>query len=58
MREKEFVVYKGDELLALGTAEEIAEQLDVEPATVRGWSTPSSIKRGGENRKVAYLIED
>lgn len=55
---KEYVVYKGDELLALGTAEEIAKQLDVTPATVRWWSTPSSIERGGENRKVAYLIED
>lgn len=55
---KEYVVYKGDELLAFGTAEEIAKQLDVTPATVRWWSTPSSIERGGENRKVAYLIED
>lgn len=34
MQVKEYALYKGDELLAMGTKREIAEQLGVSPSTV------------------------
>ena len=53
---KEYAVYKGDEFLAIGTAEELAEKFNVRPRTVKDWSCPSYYKRGG--RKIAILLED
>lgn len=37
---KEYALYKGDELLAMGTKREIAEQLGVSPSTVGYYGTP------------------
>ena len=54
----EYAVYKGDNLLAVGTAVEIAKLLGVKPRTVRWWTTPTNRNRAVKNRKVAYLIED
>lgn len=34
MQVKEYALYKGEELLAMGTKREIAEQLGVSPSTV------------------------
>ena len=57
---KEYAVYKGDEFLAIGTAEELAEKLNVRPQTIRFWGTPSYQKKGtGERgRKIAIPLED
>ncbi|KGR89418.1 hypothetical protein [Lysinibacillus odysseyi] len=58
---KEYAVYKGDELLGIGTAEELAEKFNVRPQTIRFWSAPSYQKRGTGERggyKIAILLED
>lgn len=34
MKEKEYALYKGEELLAIGTAKEIAKEMKVKPATI------------------------
>lgn len=58
---KEYAVYKGDELLGIGTAKELAEKLNVQPQTIRFWSYPSYHERGTGDRggrKIAILLED
>ena len=40
MQAKEFALYKGEELIAMGTKREIAEQLSVSPSTVGYYGTP------------------
>jgi hypothetical protein len=53
---KEYAVYKGEELLAEGTIEELADFFGVKPDTVLWWCTPTSFKRDKGNRKVAVRI--
>ena len=40
MQAKEYALYKGEELIAMGTKREIAEQLGVSPSTVGYYGTP------------------
>lgn len=49
MRAKEFALYKGEELLAIGTKREIAEQLGVSASTVGYYGTPVYARRTSEN---------
>lgn len=55
---KEYVVYKGDEFIALGTLEELSKLLNVKMESLRWLSTPSAIKRSQNKRIEVYLIED
>lgn len=50
MIHKEYAVYKGDTLLAMGTREECAKQLGVLPDTVTFYGTPT-YKNRVEKRK-------
>lgn len=49
MQAKEFALYKGEELLAMGTKREIAEQLGVSASTVGYYGTPVYARRTSEN---------
>lgn len=49
MQMKEYALYKGDELLAMGTKREIAEQLGISVDSVTCYGTPSYAKRTSEN---------
>lgn len=40
-----YVVYKGDEVIAIGTAEECAEVMGVKPETVRFYASGAYHKR-------------
>ncbi len=55
---KEYAVYKGEEILALGTAKEIAKQLNVKEKTVYFWCMPSHHKRNKKNAKFAIRLEE
>lgn len=46
----EFAVYRGDEMVAIGTAEECAEELGVSPEYIRWMTTPYGRERTN-NRK-------
>lgn len=48
MQAKEFALYKGEELLAMGTKREIAEQLGVSASTVGYYGTPVYARRTSE----------
>lgn len=60
----EYAVYKGDEIIAIGTRKELAEKFNVKRSTVRFWSTPANIRRisnrrrGNSKGKLAIKIED
>ncbi|PED63993.1 hypothetical protein [Priestia megaterium] len=42
---KEYAVYKGEQLLAVGTAMECAEELNVKPETIHFYTTPTYKRR-------------
>lgn len=54
----QYVLYKGDELIAMGTAKELAELLNVNVKTIHFYATPTSIKRSKGNRKVVVKVDD
>ncbi|HFU3700082.1 TPA: hypothetical protein ACGOZJ_002151 [Streptococcus suis] len=54
--EKEYALYKGDELLAIGTAMELAERFGVKVSTIHFYKSPVYIKRTNES-KARRLVE-
>lgn len=48
MRVKEYALYKGEEIIAMGTKREIAEQLGISVRSVTCYGTPSYAKRTNE----------
>ncbi|MGQ7595155.1 hypothetical protein ACTGVC_01300 [Streptococcus suis] len=54
--EKEYALYKGDELLAMGTAKELAERFGVKVSTIHFYKSPAYIKRTNDT-KARRLIE-
>lgn len=56
MQVKEYALYKGDELLAMGTKREIAEQLGISVNSVSYYGTPVYARRTSENgRRLVKL---
>lgn len=56
MQVKEFALYKGEELIAMGTKREIAEQLGVSASTIGYYGTPVYARCTSES-KGRRLIE-
>lgn len=50
MQTKEYALYKGEELIAMGTKKEIAEQLGVSASTIGYYGTPVYARRTSENK--------
>lgn len=48
MQEKEYALYKGEEIIAMGTKSEIAKQLGISVHSVTCYGTPSYAKRTSE----------
>ena len=48
---QEYAVYKGEELLAIGTARECAQEIGVKEATIRWNATPVGRKRAEKRKK-------
>lgn len=58
---QEYALYKGEEMLAVGTIKEIAEQLGIAPDTVRYYSMPAYFKKCNgkmSNRRVLVKIDE
>ncbi|APC45904.1 hypothetical protein P0094_39 [Streptococcus phage P0094] len=51
MRNKEYALYKGEEIIAMGTKREIAEQLGISVHAVTCYGTPSYARRTSENAR-------
>lgn len=58
MTEKEYAVYKGEELLAIGTLKECAEKLNVTESTIFYYQFESYQKRvkNPKNRRITILL--
>lgn len=56
MQVKEYALYKGEELLAMGTKREIAERLGVSVNTVSYYGTPVYARRTSDS-KGRRLVE-
>ncbi|WP_165851224.1 hypothetical protein [Streptococcus sp. AM43-2AT] len=50
MKSKVYALYKGDELLEIGTKKELAEKFGVKPKTIAFYNTPSYTKRTSHNK--------
>lgn len=59
MKTKEYAMYKGEELLGIGTIQELAKVLNVKVKTIRFYRTPTYQKRvkKGKNRRELIEIE-
>lgn len=54
-----YALYKGDNLIAIGTAKEIAEKMNIKVATVYFYQTASCAKRSnGGNKRVLIKLEE
>lgn len=59
MSKATYVLYQGDEVVDIGTADELAERRDVKPSTIYHYSTQAYRKRikGQDNRLLAVRVE-
>lgn len=55
---KEYALYKGDTLLAVGTVKEIAYMLKIKVDTVYFYGTPTWLKRTSEKARRLIEIEE
>ncbi|HDX9587611.1 TPA: hypothetical protein ROX98_000526 [Bacillus pseudomycoides] len=53
---KEYVVYKGESLICIGTIKECAQHMGVLPATVRFYMTPSYQRRLDKRKKARNYL--
>ena len=60
MSKATYVLYQGDEVIDIGTAEELAKRRDVKPSTIYHYSTQAYRKRikGQDNRLLAVRVDD
>lgn len=55
---KTYVVYKGDELKAIGTSEECAAQMKEQPRTIRWFAQTRKERVRMPNATVAYAYDE
>lgn len=54
---KEYALYKGDEILAIGTIEEIAKKMKVDYRTIKFYTTKTWKKRSKRSFKRRTMVE-
>lgn len=53
---KEYALYKGETLLAIGTAKEIADEMNVKKETILFYNKPAYKKRINKDGNVRILV--
>jgi len=53
---KEYVMYKGEDLLSIGTLDEIAEERGIDRETVRFYTTPAYGRRVAKRKNARNYI--
>lgn len=53
--EKEYAVYKGEQFLCIGTAEECAEELGVKPETIKFYTFPTYQRRLAKRKRTSSV---
>lgn len=56
MRKKEYALYKGEELIMFGTAEEIAKAQGVKKKTILFYQSPAYLKRHEKSHIGNYKV--
>lgn len=60
-KNKEYALYKGEELLAIGTKKELADKFNVKEKTITYYMTPAHLKRNSKshigNYKVVIVLD-
>lgn len=57
MNTNEYVLYKGEEVIAMGTAQEIADKLGITKDTVKFYGTPAYKRRRKNSKTRHYLVK-
>lgn len=52
MSEPVLVLYRGDEVVGVGTKEELAKKLNVQPKTIAFYASPSNLKRARRDFEI------
>lgn len=55
---KEYALYKGDELLGVGTIKELAEELGIKPKSVRRYGHPDYKRRTSEKARRLVKLDE
>lgn len=55
-RKKEYILYKGDEIIGTGTIEELAKTFNVKCQTIRMYNTPAYRHRSVNSTNARRLI--
>lgn len=55
---KEYVLYKGDKFIDIGTKEYLANLLNVRKETIEFYASPTHLKRNKDNCYVVVRIDD
>ncbi|TFI09829.1 hypothetical protein E4P35_13075 [Thiopseudomonas sp. 4R-3cl] len=58
MTEKYYALYKGEDILIIGTIKEIAEKLGIKEESVKFYATPTYKKRTTENARRLVSLND
>ncbi len=59
MKKYEYALYKGERILAIGTLDEIADEMNVKRDSVMFYMSPSYQNRGsGRNRRILIRLDD
>lgn len=56
-QKKQFALYKGEDMLAMGTIKEIASMMKVKPKTIAFYLTPTYKKRCKKGKGRREMIE-
>lgn len=56
INKKEYALYKGDELLIIGTIKEIAKNQGVKERTILFYKMPTYLKRREKSKKGNYKV--
>lgn len=56
LKKKEYALYKGEELLIIGTIQEIAKNQNVKEKTILFYQTPAYLKRREKSHKGNYKV--
>lgn len=58
MKLKQYAVYKGEDLIAMGTAPECGKQLGVVAQTIYAYASITQENQNNGNRRIAIELED
>ena len=55
---KEYAIYKGEEIIDIGTVKELASKHNVSINTIYFLSSPANHRRNKGNKKIAIVVND